>query len=112
MIGDAGEDVAQVGLGIEPVELRALDQAVEGGRALGAAVRAGEEVVLAPDRDAAQRTLGRVVVERELPTVVEGAGERWPARQHVVEGAGQLGTAGELRKDRLGPGLQRLRQRS
>ena len=63
MLGDAGEDVPQVGLGIEAVQLGRLDQGVEGGRPLGAPIRASEQVVLAPDGDAAKRPLGRVVVE-------------------------------------------------
>lgn len=52
MIGDTGKHVAQVGQAVEAVELGALDQGVEGRRALGAAVGSGEEVVLTPDRSA------------------------------------------------------------
>lgn len=55
MIGDACEHVTQIGLGIEPVQLGRLDQAVEGGRAFGPEVGAGEQVILAPHRHAAQR---------------------------------------------------------
>jgi hypothetical protein len=46
MVGDAGQEVAQIGLGVEAVERRGLDQGVEDGRALAAAVRAGEQIIL------------------------------------------------------------------
>src|SRR5712672_2067853 len=49
--GDAREQVAQVGLRIDAVELGGLDQAVEGGRPQAALVRAGEQPVLAADRN-------------------------------------------------------------
>src|SRR5687767_12095983 len=103
VVGDAGEDVSKVCLGIETVQLGALDEAVEYRRALGAPVGAGEQVVLAPDGDTAKGSLGRVVVERDA-AVVEDSGQRRPSRQHVAKRAGQFGAAGELREDRLGPG--------
>ena len=37
VVGDAGQDVAQIGLGIEAVELGGLDQGVDGGGAPAAA---------------------------------------------------------------------------
>jgi hypothetical protein len=39
MIGDAGEHVGEIGLGVEAVELGGLDQRVERGGALAAAIR-------------------------------------------------------------------------
>ena len=42
MIGDAGEDVAEVGLGIDVVELGGLDQGVDGGGALATFVETGK----------------------------------------------------------------------
>jgi hypothetical protein len=47
--GDAREQVAQVGLRIDAVELGGLDQCVDGGGALAAVIRAGEQVVLAAE---------------------------------------------------------------
>ena len=47
VVGDAGEDGAQVGLGVEPVEDRGLDQGVEDRGAAAATVRAGEQIILA-----------------------------------------------------------------
>jgi hypothetical protein len=46
VVGDSGENVAQIGLWVEAVEGRGLDQGVENGRATATAVRAGEEIVL------------------------------------------------------------------
>jgi hypothetical protein len=53
MVGDASQDIAQVGLGVEPVEGRALDKGVEDGRAMAAAVGAGEQVILPSQGDRA-----------------------------------------------------------
>lgn len=101
MLGNVTEDISQVGLGIEAVQLGRFDQRVEGGCALGAPIRAGEQLVLAPDRDTAQRPLGRVNVEPDA-TVIEHPGQRTPAAQHVAERLGQVRGTGELWQDRLG----------
>jgi hypothetical protein len=42
VIGDPGQDLAQVGFGVEPVEGRGLDQGVEDRGASAAAVGAGK----------------------------------------------------------------------
>jgi hypothetical protein len=46
MIGDPGQNVAQVGLGVEAVEDGGLDQGVEDRGAPAAVIRAGEQIVL------------------------------------------------------------------
>jgi hypothetical protein len=51
VVGNAGEDVAQVGLRIEAVQGRGLDQGVEDRGPAAPGIRAGEEVVLAAQRD-------------------------------------------------------------
>ena len=94
MVGDAGEHVGEPGLRIDVVELGGDDQAVDDGGALAAAVGAGEQPCLAAERDAAQRSLGGIVGEAD-PAVVEEAGEGGPARQHVVDGLGDVGMAGQ-----------------
>jgi hypothetical protein len=53
MIGQAGEDVGEPGLGVDAVQLRGFDQRVHGGRAFATAIRAGEGPVVATDRDRA-----------------------------------------------------------
>ena len=64
VLGDAAEDVAQIGLGIEVVELGALGQGIDRCGALAARIRSGEQIILVADCDRAERSLGRIVVER------------------------------------------------
>ena len=97
MIGDAGEHVGEIVLRVEAVELGGFDQRIECRCTAAAGVGAGEQVILAADRDAAQRPLGGIVVEGE-PAVIEAAQQRLPARAHIAEGFGQFGFAGELRQ--------------
>ncbi len=78
MIGDAREDIGELGLRIDIVELGGLEQRVDDGGALAAAIRATEQPRLATERNAAQRVLGGVVAEADA-AVVEEAGERTPA---------------------------------
>ena len=61
--GDAREQVAQVGLRIEAVELGGLDQGVDRRRPQAAVIGAGEQPVLAAERDGPDRPLGGVVVD-------------------------------------------------
>ena len=63
MVGDACEHVAQVGLGIEAVQFRGPNQAVERCGARSAGVRPGEELILATNRHRAQGALDCVVVD-------------------------------------------------
>jgi hypothetical protein len=53
VVGDAGEDVAQVRLRIEAVQGRGLDERVENRGPTTAGVRAGKEVILTAQRDRA-----------------------------------------------------------
>jgi len=46
VVGDAGEDVAQVSFRVEADQLGRADQAVESGGTLTAGVGAGEEIIL------------------------------------------------------------------
>src|ERR1039458_9955930 len=66
VLGNAREHVAQIGFGIESVELGRADEAVDGGGALAAGVGSGEEVVLATDCDSTQSAFGRVVINLQL----------------------------------------------
>jgi hypothetical protein len=97
IVGQSCEHVGEPGLRIDAVELGGLDQRVDGGGALAALVGAGEGPVGASDRDAAQCPLSGVVRHAQA-AVVEGAGERRPALEAVVDRLGGLEAA---RKDRL-----------
>lgn len=69
MIGDAGEDVAEIALRIKRVHLCGLDERVDRGGALSAGVRAGEEIVLAAECERANGALRRVVVDGNATVV-------------------------------------------
>src|SRR5512147_1395494 len=45
VLGDASQDVAQVGFGVDAVQFARFDQAVDAGGALATGMRAGEEPV-------------------------------------------------------------------
>lgn len=78
MVADQSQDVTEIGLRIEAVELGALDQGVDDGGALAAAVGAGEEPVLTADGERPDRTFGGIVVDLQI-AMVSIAGERGPA---------------------------------
>src|SRR5581483_8377130 len=53
MLGNAREQRAQIGLGIEPVEFGRADQTIDRRGALATRIRAREQIVLAPQSDRA-----------------------------------------------------------
>ena len=86
-----------------------MDQRVHHGGA-PAAIGAGEQPGLAPERDAAQRTLGRIVGETD-PSVIEEAREGVPASEHIVHRLGDIAVAREPAIFRAQPGLELRYQR-
>ena len=64
MIGNALEDVTQVGLGVDTVEFGGADQRVDRLSSLAAGVGAKEQEVLAAERDGALRALRRCYPSR------------------------------------------------
>jgi hypothetical protein len=105
VIGDAGEDIGEPSLRIDIVELHGLDQGVDDGSALTAAIRAAEQPCLAAERDTAQRDLGSVVRQAE-PAIVEEARERIPALEHLKACLGQIMAARQLADLRSEPDVQ------
>ena len=95
MPGNAGQRVGQPGLRVDIVHLGRDDQAVHHRRALPATIRAAEQPRLPAEGDAPQRALGRVVRDANS-AIVEEPGERRPAPQHVVDGAGDVVAARKL----------------
>jgi hypothetical protein len=81
-IGDAREDVSELGLRIDVVELGSADQRVHERGTLAAAVGADEQPCLPAEGHAAQRAFGGVVGQADAP-VVEEPGERSPVLQHI-----------------------------
>lgn len=110
MIVDACQHVGEPGIGIDAVELGGLQQGVYEGGALAATFGTGEEQRLPAKGNPAQGSF-RCVVRQADAAVVEEADESGPALEHVVDGLGGIGMAGE--PDALGahPGFEFRHQR-
>jgi hypothetical protein len=89
MLVDAVDDVAQVRLGIDPIEFCGADQALDRRGALAARVGAREQEILAAQSHAAKRPLSGVVINFDS-SVIDESGERYPARQRIANGHGKL----------------------
>lgn len=68
-LADAVEDVGQPDLRVYVIELGGLEPRIHCRCPLAAAARAGEQPILAPDRDASQHVLGKVFVDLEPPVL-------------------------------------------
>ena len=88
-----GEHVAQVGFGIDVVELRGTDERVDRRGPFAAAVSAGGEIVLAAERDRTQCPFRGIVID-VYKTVVAVPRERFSARERIVGRTGQVGLFG------------------
>jgi hypothetical protein len=77
-VDDFGDDVGEVGERIDTGEFASLDQRGDDRPMLAAAVRAGEERVLAVQRDGSDGALDHVGVDRDT-ALVEKAGQIIPA---------------------------------
>ena len=84
MTRQAREDIGEPGTWIDVIELAGLDERLDGGGALTAAVGTGEGPVVPADGNAAQGPLGGIVREAG-PAVVEEADHRRPALQAVLD---------------------------
>src|SRR3546814_2745046 len=78
------DNVGDIGLRLDAVELRGLDDRVDGGGAFAAGLRSGEQPVLAADRDRSDGALGDVVVDLRH-AFLRVAGERVPAFAAIGE---------------------------
>ena len=105
VIVDTGEHIGEPGLRIDVIEPGGLDQRIHHGRPLAAAIGAGEQPRLAPERNAAQLALGRIVGEAN-PAIIEEAREGAPALEHVVHRLGDVGMAGQPGALAAHPGLE------
>ena len=88
-VDDLGDDVGEVGVRFDAEELAGLDQRGDDGPMLAAAVGAGEECVLAVQRDRPDRAFDDVGVDLDA-AVVEEAGEPLPARERIADRFGEL----------------------
>src|SRR5512142_1686586 len=108
--GDAGEHVAEVGFGIEAVELGGLDQGIEGSGAITAGVGPGKKVVLPAEGQRPDLPFGGVVVDLQ-PPVVEVAAERRPEGAGVADGGGEIAFSRHLRQHGIEDGGEFIDQR-
>jgi hypothetical protein len=90
VIGDAFQDLAQVGLGVQAVELGGFQQRVHGRGTLAAGVGAGEQKILARQNRPSQSPLGGIVVDLD-GAVVDVMRQGIPALQRVIDRSGRLG---------------------
>jgi hypothetical protein len=74
------EHVSQIGFGIDVVEFCGADERVDCGSTFTACVRACEQIVLAPEYNGTQGTLGGVVIDLDA-AIVAVARERSPASE-------------------------------
>src|SRR3546814_3132864 len=82
-----------------------LDEGVDGRCLSATGVGSGEGPVATADGDAAQGALGGVVGQAD-PAIVEEAGERRPALEHVVDGVGRGRLRGQRAAVLAEPGLE------
>jgi hypothetical protein len=95
VIGDAGKNVAQPHLWIKTVELRRLDQGVDGSGTLAAGIGAREQVILSAESEWPDGAFGGVVVDLQA-AVLEVAGERCPACESIAHSGGEIALAGQF----------------
>ena len=81
MVSDAREHLAQKCFGVVAVNFRAAQQAVDRRRSFAAGIAAGEEKVLAPNRNASQRAFRRIVIDLDASVV---ANQRVPTRERIA----------------------------
>ena len=84
---ELGEDVGEIGLGIDGVQFAGFDERGEDRPVLAAAIGAGEERVLAVECERADGALDHVGVDLDT-AVVEEARQARPARERVANGFG------------------------
>src|SRR5207247_11122646 len=102
---------ADIGFGIEAVELGRDDQGVNcRRRALASSIRSCKQIILPAQCNCAQGAFGGVVVDLYV-SVIAIARERVPARQGVANRRRRIRLARKLRQRELEPLAQRSEQR-
>src|ERR1700722_14293354 len=104
-VDDSGDDVFGVGVGFDATQLTGLDQRSDDGPVLAAAIGAGEECVLAVERNRSARSCDDVAVDFDA-TIVKEAGQSFPARQGVADRLGKLGLLADQAELGAKPGFE------
>src|SRR5665213_2050046 len=79
VVDDPGDDVGEVGLGLDAAELAGLDERGDDGPVFTTGVGAGEESIFSVERDRADRALDDIRVDLDA-TVIDEACQPLPAR--------------------------------
>jgi len=98
-VDDLCERVGEISVGIDVVELAALDQRGDHRPAFCAAVRPSEERILAGERERSDRPLDRIGVDLD-PPIVEESSETAPMREPVADRLGELALPAQERECR------------
>ena len=104
-VDDFGESVGEVGVGVDAAELAGFDQRGDNRPVAAAAVRAGEESILAIEGDRANGTLDGVRVDLD-PAVVEEPGQALLTRQRIADRLGELALLADERELGAQPRLE------
>lgn len=89
-VDDAGDRLAQVGFGIDGVELAGLDERGDDGPVFGAAVRAGEQGVLSGQGDGGRIDRSTVLESISMVPSSMNRVRPLPSRQGVADDVGEL----------------------
>lgn len=110
-VGHSGEDVGEPCMRLDGVEFRGFDERGHGCPALASAIGAGEQMVLATERDRADGALDRIGIELDA-AIVEEPGQAIPASERIADCLGKLAARGESGELTLQPCMQGIDQRS
>ena len=88
------QHAGKICLGVETGQLCGLDDRIQDGRAVTAAIGTKEQKIFARDSYAPQQSLGQIVVDAE-PAVVDIAGQGIPAAQPILQCFAQGRFAGQ-----------------
>ena len=105
-IDQSFKHVSEPGVGFNAVELGGLDQRADDRPAFAAAVGAGEEMVLAPEREGANRAFDRIVVDFDA-AVIDIKAKRRPPSKRVADRFGEFSAAWKAGQLGFEPRLER-----
>ena len=109
-LGDRRQDIAQIGFGVQAVELGVAHNGVVGSGPCSAGIGAGEQVVFPADGNASHGILGNVVVDLQ-PSVGDKSRQCFMPIDRVAERLGERGLRRQLCDRGMGPGEEVVQQR-
>src|SRR5271154_1991383 len=110
MLSDSRKHVTQVGFGVQAVQPCCSYQTIKDSRAASTRVRAGEQVVPAPDGHGPQSSFGDEVVQFDA-AIVQIPSKSIPETKGIVDGRGGLRLRRQLSQGSFHPPSQIIEQR-